>query len=369
MSFVIRGLGTAVPNTKLTKEVGEHIALSLAGASDEQATWLPNMYAQTGINTRHIVIPAEVVTDILDHTEHTGHCFLPKRTADDRGPTTEQRMELYAEGVGLLARRAAQLALKQAQIPVQKFTHLVTVSCTGFYAPGFDTELIRHLELPANIARTHVGYMGCHGALNGLRVAKAYTDADPSACVLLCAAELCSLHYHYGWNPQKVVANALFADGSAAVVGTSAVKAPDDKGWKLLRSGAHIFPNSADAMSWTVGNHGFGMTLSKRVPELIQKNLRPWLTQWLGEQKLTIADIGSWAVHPGGPKILDAVEEALEFPAGVTSASREILAEYGNMSSPTLLFTVQRMQQYQAQLPCVALGFGPGLAVEAALFG
>jgi predicted naringenin-chalcone synthase len=309
-----------------------------------------------------------LVKDILDGTKHTNHNFLPKGTVEDRGPSCGTRMGHYQEEIGALARNAAQSALDIAEIPVQKFTHLVTVSCTGFYAPGFDTELINQLKLPAGIARTHVGFMGCHGALNGLRVAKAYTDADPDNCVLVCAAELCSVRYHYGWNPQKVVANALFADGAAAVVGTSTA-ATKNGGWKLLKSGAYIFPDSADAMTWTICDHGFEMTLSKKVPELIQNNLRPWLSKWLAEEKMTIADVGSWAVHPGGPKILDAVENALQFPEGTTAVSREILAEYGNMSSPTLLFTIQRMQQYQARLPCVALGFGPGLAVEAALFG
>ena len=369
MSFVIRGLGTAVPNTVIEKEEGPKVAFSIAGAKKEQLAWLPNMYTGTGINTRHIFYDRAVIDDILNDTNETNNEFLPKK--DDpghKGPTTGRRMQFYKEEVPAIAQKACRAAIDQAGVSLNRFSHLITVSCTGFYAPGLDTQIIRDLNLPANISRTHVGFMGCHGALNGLRVAKAYTDAHPDAQVLLCAAELCSVHYHYGWDAQKVVANALFADGSAAIVGTSAEQSTGT-GWKLLRSGAHIFPDSADAMSWTIGDNGFGMTLSKKVPELIRTSLRPWLSQWLAEHKMTIADVGSWAIHPGGPKILDGVEEALNFSKDVTAVSREILSDFGNMSSPTLLFTIQRMMEYGAELPCVALGFGPGLAVEAALFG
>src|SRR5205814_10130170 len=115
-------------------------------------------------------------------------------------------------------------------------THLVTVSCTGFFAPGLDRLLVEQLGLPATVERTHIGFMGCHGALNGLRVARAFTGADPAARVLLCAVELCSLHYHYGYDPKKMVANALFADGAAAVVGAPAAAAGPDA-WRLTATG------------------------------------------------------------------------------------------------------------------------------------
>ena len=117
-----------------------------------------------------------------------------------------------------------------------ELTHLVTVSCTGFLAPGVDLALIKELGLPPTVQRTHVGFMGCHGALNGLRVARAFAAPNPSARVLLCAVELCSLHYHYGWDPQKMVANALFADGAAAVVGAPAEAAPAGA-WRVAADG------------------------------------------------------------------------------------------------------------------------------------
>jgi predicted naringenin-chalcone synthase len=128
-----------------------------------------------------------------------------------------------------------------------------------------------------------------------------------------------------------------------------------------------LLPDSEDAMTWTIGDEGFGMTLSARVPALIGEHLGPWLTRWLAGRGLTLADIRSWAVHPGGPRVLDAVEEALALPAGATDVSRQVLAEHGNMSSPTVLFILERLARQGAPRPCVSLAFGPGLVAEAAL--
>jgi predicted naringenin-chalcone synthase len=238
------------------------------------------------------------------------------------------------------------------------------VTCTGFFAPGLDLALIRGLGLPATVERTQVGFMGCHGALNGLRAARAYFEADPSVRVLLCATELCCIHYHYGWHPQKVVANAIFSDGSAALVGGPS---PATGSWRVAATGSCLLPDSAEAMTWTIGDHGFEMTLAKRVPGLIATHLRPWLEGWLARQGLTIERIGSWAIHPGGPRILSAVQESLELPAEATAVARQVFAEHGNMSSPTVLFIIDRLRRLQAPLPCLAMGFGPGLMAEAVL--
>ena len=156
------------------------------------------------------------------------------------------------------------------------------------------------------MARTHIGFMGCQGALNGLRLARAFLDANPSACVLLCALELCSLHHQYGWDADKIVANALFADGAAAVVAVGG-EPTNPPHYQLIASGSTVIDDSEDVMTWRIGDHGFEMTLSPRVPDLICQHLRPWLESWLAEHDLDIARVGSWAVHPGGPRILSAV--------------------------------------------------------------
>jgi predicted naringenin-chalcone synthase len=367
MSLAILGIGTAVPATRVTQAEAVAAAQVICSRTAQQAALLPVFYRLTGIDTRHLAFPPQVVQDALHGTAASQSAFLPRRTDDDRGPTTRQRMQHYAQEAGPLAALAARRALDDAGLAPRRLTHLVTVSCTGFHAPGPDRELIARLDLPPTVERTHVGFMGCHGAFNGLRVALAFAGADPAARVLVCAVELCSLHYHYGWDPEKMVANALFADGAAAVVGGAAPAAAPDP-WLLAATGSCLFPDSAAAMTWSIGDHGFEMTLSPRIPDLLAAHLRPWLEEWLAAHGLAPAAVASWAIHPGGPRILAAIEKALGLSREATAASRAVLAECGNMSSPTVLFILQRLRQRQALRPCVALGFGPGLVAEALLF-
>jgi prepilin-type processing-associated H-X9-DG protein len=367
MTFAILGMGAAVPSTCVDQAVSMKVARKMCCKTREQESWLPAVYAGSGIDQRYMAIDWEVLDDLFQGTNVSGSAFLPKGAADDRGPTTSQRMDHYAAQAGALALRASRQALEQSGLFPEEITHLITVSCTGFRAPGVDIELIQGLGLHATTQRTHLGFMGCHGALNGLRVAQAFTGSNPDARVLLCATELCSPHYHYNWDPQKMIANALFADGSAAVVGVPIQRAPADA-WKLAACGACVFPDSLDAMTWNVGDHGFVMTLSKRVPSLIASNLRPWMEKWLAGQGLSLREVVSWAIHPGGPRILEAAEEALGLPRETTWVAREVFASHGNMSSPTVLFILDELRRRHAPRPCLALGFGPGLAAEAALF-
>jgi predicted naringenin-chalcone synthase len=242
----------------------------------------------------------------------------------------------------------------------------VTVSCTGFVAPGLDAHVIGALGLPPTTRRTHVGFMGCHGALNGLRVADSFVDADPDALVVMCAVELCSLHFAYGWDPEMLVPNALFSDGAAAVVGRSVGSAPPGA-WRVEACGTYLLPDSGEDMTWRIGDHGFRMTLSARVPEVIAAGVGDWLESWLGESGLAVKDVASWAVHPGGPRILGAVERAAGLGRDQTQTSRDVLSEFGNMSSATVLVILDRLRAASAPRPCVALAFGPGLVAEAVL--
>jgi predicted naringenin-chalcone synthase len=363
MSFAILGIGTALPPTRLSNSEAERVARAMCCSTPGHAELVSVLYRHAGINSRHVLFDEAEVRDVLDGTRHTGSPFLPDGV-DHPGPTTSVRMQTYEEHALPLALRAAEAALSDAALDAAKITHIVTVSCTGFAAPGVDVGLIKRLGLRPTTERTHVGFMGCHGAINGLRVARAYADADPAARVLLCAVELSSLHYHYGWNPKRMVANALFADGAAAVVGG---RMDDSEHWRVAATGSCLFPDSEYAMTWHVGDHGFDMTLSTRVPNLIAANLRPWVERWLRQHSLTIAEVASWAVHPGGPRVLTDVEQALGLAPALTAVSREVLGECGNMSSPTVLFLLDRLRRQNAARPCVAIGFGPGLVAEAAL--
>jgi predicted naringenin-chalcone synthase len=367
MSFAVLGLGTAVPEHALSQARAADVAKVFSGLTEADSDSIANLYRHTGIETRHVIFDAGFVADVLDGNPATPDVFQPKRHVDDRGPRTRERMLRYQAEALPLSVRAARAALEEAAYRPGDITHLVLVSCTGFAAPGVDFGLVQELGLSARVTRTNLGFMGCHGAINGLRVAQAFAESDPSAQVLLCAVELCTLHLYYGWNPRKVVANALFADGAAAVAG-AAHHPPTPPTWRVAATGSCLFPQSAYAMTWTIGDHGFEMSLSTKVPGLIAENLPAWLASWLADQGLRPAQVATWAVHPGGPRILSAVQESLHLPASTLAASYEVLAECGNMSSPTLLFIVQRLRRRQAPLPCVALGFGPGLVVEAMLF-
>ncbi len=367
MKLAILGIGTALPDAVIDKHEALLLARSLCNGTEEQETWLQAIYDGSGISTRRFCLGDQVVRDVIEGTNISNSVFIPKKIPGDRGPTTGERMQLYAQLAPPLALSAARSAIEQSCVEREKISHVVTVSCTGFVAPGVDQVLIDGLGLLRGVERTHVGYMGCHGTLNGLKVARAYVNANPEAMVLLCAVELCCLHYYYGWDPQKIIANALFADGAAAMVVGSVNVAADDA-WRLTATGSCLFPQSEAAMTWTIGDHGFEMTLSKQVPAIIAEGLRSWLSNWLEAKGRTVDEIKSWAVHPGGPRILDAVEDALQLGRNGLTTSRDILANYGNMSSPTTLFILNQLREQNAARPCVALGFGPGLALEAALF-
>ena len=189
----------------------------------------------------------------------------------------------------------------------------------------------------------------------------------------MTATELCSLHHQYTPDPVTaagtVIANGLFADGSAAVVcaGTAAAAELEQENdpFHLAASGSVVLPGSDDAMTWRVGDAGFAMTLEPAVPELIREHLAGWTTEWLARHHLAPTDVKTWAVHPGGPAILDAASDALNLPPDALAPSRALLAEIGNLSSPTILFLLDRIRD--APRPLVACGFGPGLTVEAAL--
>ncbi|MCP9858292.1 MULTISPECIES: type III polyketide synthase [unclassified Cyanobium] len=363
MSLTIQGLGTALPPQRIAQgdaaAIAAQVALPNQVPSPGQRRLLDTLHRRSGVATRHSVLLDPPGSD-------------PRQTFfGATSPGTGERMRRYAREAPPLALRAVEAALAQAQLSPERITHLITVSCSGFAAPGVDLALMAALPLDAGLARTHVGFMGCHGALNGLRVAAGFTGVEPEACVLLCAVELCSLHLQYGWDAERIVANALFADGAAALVATGrtgAERAPAAARLaQLIASGSLLVPASADAMSWEIGDHGFAMGLSPQVPDLISEHLRPWLERWLAAHQLTFAAIGSWAVHPGGPRILSAVTKGLELDPRLIEPSRSVLRDYGNMSSPTLLFILERLRRSGAPGPCLAMAFGPGLCIEVAL--
>lgn len=362
MSLVILGIGTAVPGEPVSQQRAASVAQRLFPARPERSRILSILYRWTRVGTRHSVLHDGDEDQAGSHQN-----FFPAWSdAGAHGPSTADRMLGYERLAAPLALAACRDALAEAAIRPDEVSHLVTVSCSGFSAPGVDIALIKQLGLRSDVARSHIGFMGCHGALNGLRVARSFVEADPRARVLVCAVELCTLHAHYGWDPEQIVANAIFSDGAAALVGAAAGSGGEGA-LQVAANGSQLMASCEDAMTWRVGDHGFRMTLSARVPDLIREHVRPWIEAWLDANELSIADVGSWAIHPGGPRILEAVGTAIGLSPAALRTSYEVLERYGNMSSPTILFLLARLRSQEAERPIVALGFGPGLAIEAAI--
>lgn len=365
MSLVIMGIGSATPPWQIAQTDAARLAVGFANATPGHERSLAAIYRQTRIQTRGSVLLEEPGDEPFQQS------FFPTvNGSPTRGPTTAARMTRYAAEAGDLAVAAARNALDAAGIDAESITHLVTCSCTGFANPGVDLELVTALGLPTDLSRTHIGFMGCHGAFNALRVADAFAATARDAVVLVCCVELCSLHFQYGSRSDSVVANSIFADGAAAVVGVGADhrRAGGGNGWRLDRQWSRILPDTTGEMGWVIGDHGFEMHLSARVPAVIGRDIRAIVETSLADHGLVRDDIAVWAVHPGGPRVIGQVQEALGLSDNAVAMSRVVLAAHGNMSSATILFILERLFTAAAEGPCVALAFGPGLTVELAVF-
>jgi predicted naringenin-chalcone synthase len=366
-SLRIRGLGLATPTHDAAQSQLATSTELRCATNDRQRGKVQRIFAGTTVQRRGSVLLAN--GEARDPADRLGDAYPPSAGAADGGPTVAQRMAWYEERALPMAADAAGRALDDAGVTPQDIAQVVIVSCTGFAAPGLDVRLIDAIGLRPTVGRTMVGFMGCHGALNGLRVAEALAKTRPGEAVLLCCVELCTIHFQYGYDAQHIVANALFADGAAALV----AQCPREAAYaqpqpRLIDQTSTIVPDSADAMTWRIRDHGFRMTLSPRVPTLVEQHLRTFVEPWLAQHGLTAKDVAGWVIHPGGPRVITAVESALGLPTGAGDASRAVLAAHGNMSSPTVLFILRRLIEQDTRGPVVMLAFGPGLVIEAALW-
>lgn len=274
-------------------------------------------------------------------------------------PSTEQRMAVYRREAPRLATRAAAPAL--AGVDPRRVTHLIVTTCTGFYAPGIDIDLVHALGLSECVCRTIIGFMGCYSAFPGLRLAQSVVRADPNAIALVVSVELCSIHFQTDVTGEQWTPFLIFADGASAALITS-----QPRGIALGDFHTCIEPNRADAMTWDIGNHGYTMTLSPKLPDYVAQVIRRRKTEMLAG---TATDKRLWAIHPGGKTVLDAAEKELQLPPTALANSREVLRRHGNMSSPTVMFVLKRfLDDPKAAGPGCAMAFGPGLAVECCFF-
>jgi alpha-pyrone synthase len=269
-------------------------------------------------------------------------------------PTTAERMKVFEQSSPVLARRALdRLGLTDAER--SRVRHLIITCCTGFYAPGLDFEILDYLGLPSSVERTFLGFMGCYAAINALKQARHIIRSDPDSLVLVVNLELCSLHFHHSQDLTEVLSFLLFADGcSAALIGREPV------GFELDGFQAMRLPNSADLITWRIGDAGFDMFLSTQIPNHITKGTR--------ESAALIKEgdaIDLWAIHPGGRAILDAVEDGLDLAPENLRVSRCILSRFGNMSSATVMFVLEHlMREAQPGQRGCAMSFGPGVTAE-----
>lgn len=278
-------------------------------------------------------------------------------------PTTGDRMRVYQREAPVLAFDAVE-SLRARGADLDTVTHLIVTSCTGFYAPGLDIDILRGAGLSTGIQRTLIGFMGCHAGLIGLRNAKHIVESDPSAVVLMVNLELCSLHLQQTDRIDRLVSFLLFSDGAAA----SLISA-QPVGMELGKCASHLSLADAERMAWHIEDQGFAMTLDARLPARI----RQWFRDSTELSPLRETTAGTlWAVHPGGRLILDSVQEACGLTDAQMEASREVLRRYGNMSSASILFILHDLMQESPRSgpprPGHAVAFGPGLTVEAMEF-
>ncbi|MGA9670862.1 MAG: type III polyketide synthase [Terracidiphilus sp.] len=276
-------------------------------------------------------------------------------------PATARRMKFFERFAPLLAQSALdKLALTGEER--RSVTHVIVTSCTGLYAPGLDFEVVRHLGLDPSVERTMIGFMGCYAAINALKAAHHIVRSEPDARVLMMNLELCSLHFQETDQLEQVLSFLVFADGCAA----SLISA-EDHGLAIDSFLAVNIPQTSELITWRIGELGFDMHLSGQVPGEIGRALKEMGSQVTRGKDLSSVDL--WAVHPGGKSILDSVEKGLELPADALSHSRSVLANFGNMSSATVMFVLQQIMQAaeSGQQGC-AMSFGPGLTAETMLF-
>lgn len=295
----------------------------------------------------------------------TRHGVLDPRVEDVSTWGTRARMERYIVDALPLGKDAVGTALDDAKVRADEVGLFVVATCTGYATPGLDILLARDLGMDPSVQRLGVGHMGCYAAIPGLSAAADFVSTHGEPAVLLCC-ELPSLHVQPATDDvQQMVAHALFADAAAAVV-----LVPDGSGLAVLDVAAHTDAETSRMMTWDVTDLGFRMGLSPEVPDVLAQHVRPVVTSLLQRHRLEISDVLGWAVHPGGPRILDVVTEQLQLPSDALTPSVDVLRDHGNCSSATVLLVLDEILRRDPNPgPVVAMAFGPGLTLYAALLG
>jgi predicted naringenin-chalcone synthase len=365
MTSYVGAIGTANPTHRIAQpRIADFMAQALQLA-DADTRKLRALYRVSGIEHRYSVLP--------DYDQANGdYTFFPNTPDLEPFPSVGQRMAVYRREALPLAAEAVASCLGQVpDVAAASLTHLITVSCTGMYAPGLDIELVKKLGLRPDIQRTCVNFMGCYAAVNALKLADAICRADATARVLIVSVELCTIHFQKSREEDHLVSNALFGDGAAAclVLGRPLPNGVPSLALSAFHCG--LEPDGHDDMAWHINDFGFEMTLSSYVPRLIQRGILHLTDELLDKLKVQLADIHTFAIHPGGRKILETIETALGISRDDNRHAYEVLRNYGNMSSATVLFVLRSVLAQASPsdhgAPVLSFAFGPGLTIEALL--
>ncbi len=362
MSKII-SIGTAVP--KYSAKQSSILDFMHKAYNNQIASRKLNiLFHQSGIKTRYSVVP-----DFTNNGSEDNF-FIKNQPA----PSIEKRLNLYKEHAVSLAIDAIQDSLRKLNTTVAKFvpTHLITVSCTGLYAPGLGTEIIEQLNLPNDIFHTAINFMGCNAAFPALRIADMIVKADEKANVLIVCVELCTLHFQPKDDSDNLLSNTIFGDGAAAavVVSDSTANLNNQSGLAINGFYSLLLNRGKDLMAWNITPLNFEMVLDTRVPEFIGEEANNIILKAGKYFNITPISIGKWAVHPGGKKILDVVKKQYLLSDTDLQYSYRVLAEYGNMSSSTILFVLNEIikAENKPNETILSIGFGPGITIETALF-
>ena len=361
MKSYITSIGTATPKNKANQQHAAHILAYVLDMEEREERRLAALFRATGIETRYSVVE--------DYLKNKGEfTFFPNNPSEEF-PTVGKRMKLFEKAALPLAVDAIEDCFShQDETTINDITHLIVVSCTGMYAPGLDIEIIQHYNLRPDIKRTAINFMGCYAALNALKVADAFCKAEPDACVLIVCLELCTLHFQKDTNKDQLLSCAIFSDGAAAVL----VKPAPSKKVSLSIEAAYstMALHGLNEMAWHITDEGFTMTLTSYVPILIKEGIKELTDRLL--QKVDFSEINYFAIHPGGRKILEVIEEELGLTKEDNRHAYEVLHNYGNMSSPTILFVLnsifKNLNSTDRDKKILSFAFGPGLTLESMLF-
>lgn len=361
MSPYLHNIATAVPSQEyrqdfLREKMKKHLSKSRTSKSI-----IHRIYSNSGIDKRF-----SVIDDF--HSNGRAKVFFQK-DGSLSSPSTGTRNNIYSRHAKkIYSDIARNLISDNKDFTKNDFTHVITVSCTGFFAPEPAYEIVKQLGLPTSTQRFHLGFMGCFGAFPALKMAKAFCKADHNACVMVICLELCSIHLQDSEETDSLISGSIFGDGGAGAVVSS--KKPSGTCYSLDQFATSIAENSEKDMAWTIGNSGFEMVLSSYVPEIIATNLETAIEPLLQTYDIDANEIRHWALHPGGRAILDKIEENFGLKPIQIASSRKILADYGNMSSATVLFVLKHLLEQKTSVRnerVLAVAFGPGLTIESGL--